>query len=143
MRAVRGKRPLPVNAFAAVLLGFATFNLAVALRDLPAQAEMLRSLGLGIEWNRDWTIVASSAWFTVELIPIAAVWLWASRFARNFVTAMAGLKVVLILSNLPLLVALPGVLAGQSISLVAVVLLFTRPANAWFARKPDDTAVFE
>ncbi|MEE4337603.1 hypothetical protein [Erythrobacter sp.] len=143
MRTVRGPRPLAVHAFAAVLLGLAAWNLAAALWDLPAQEEILRSLGLGFEWNRDWTIVASSAWFTVELIPILAVWLWASRFARGFITAMAGVKVVLILSNLPMLYALPGVLAGQSISLVAVALLYTRAANDWFARKSDDPAVFE
>lgn len=143
MRVVHGPRPLPVNGFAAVLLGLAAWNLAAALWDLPAQEEILRSLGLGFEWNRDWTIIASSAWFTVELIPVAAVWLLASRFARGFITAMAGIKVVLILSNLPMLYALPGILLGQSISLVAVALLYTPAANAWFARKSDDPAMFE
>ncbi|KPP85843.1 MAG: hypothetical protein ACOCYR_08265 [Erythrobacter sp.] len=143
MRRVRGPRPPAVNAFAAMLLALAAWNLATALWDLPAQAEILRSLGLGFEWNRDWTIVASSAWFTVELIPIAAVWLLASRFARGFITAMALVKVALILSNLPMLYALPGVLLGQSLSLLAVALLYTRAANAWFARRPEDPAVFE
>lgn len=143
MRRAPSPRPLAVHAFAAVLLGLAAWNLAAALWDLPAQEEILRSLGLGFEWNRDWTIVASSAWFTVELIPIAVVWLFASRFARGFITAMAGIKVVLILSNLPMLYALPGVLLGQSISLVTVALLYTREANAWFARERDDAAVFD
>lgn len=143
MRRAPSPRPLAVNAFAAILLGLAAWNLATALWDLPAQEEILRSLGLGFEWNRDWTIVASSAWFTVELIPIAAVWLVASRFARGFITAMAAIKVVLILANLPMLYALPGVLVGQSISLVAVALLYTREANAWFERERDDPAVFD
>ncbi|MEQ8410315.1 MAG: hypothetical protein RIC51_01555 [Erythrobacter sp.] len=143
MRTVRKERPLAVNAFAAVLLGLAAWNLVVALWDLPAQEEILRSLGLGFEWNRDWTIVASSAWFTVELIPVVAVWLLASRFARGLITAMAGIKVALILSNLPMLYALPGILVGQSISLLAVALLYTRAANAWFGKEADDPALFD
>lgn len=136
----RGTRPLGVHVFAATLLALAAWNLSAALWDLPRQEETLRSLGLGFEWNRDWTIVASSAWFTVELIPIAAVWLYASRFARGFITAMAALKAVLILTNLPMLYALPGILLGQSISLVAVALLYTPAANAWFAKAREDAA---
>lgn len=143
MRSAPSPRPLAVQAFAAILLALAAWNLAAALWDLPAQEEILRSLGLGFEWNRDWTIVASSAWFTVELIPIAAIWLWASRFARGFITAMAAIKVVLILSNLPMLYALPGVLVGQSTSLAAVALLYTRAANVWFDKESSDGAVFE
>lgn len=143
MRRAPSPRPLAVNAFAAILLALAAWNLAAALWDLPAQEEILRSLGLGFEWNRDWTIVASSAWFTVELVPITAVWLFASRFARGFITAMAAIKVVLILSNLPMLYALPGILLGQSLSLLAVALLYTPAANAWFERREQDPAVFE
>lgn len=144
MRMARRSRPITVNAFAAVLLTLAAWNLAAALWDLPAQQEILRSLGLGFEWNRDWTIIASSAWFTIELIPIAAVWLLASRFARGFITAMAAIKVALILTNLPMLYALPGILLGQSISLAAVALLYTPSANAWFMLgERDDPAVFD
>ncbi|MEM8723908.1 MAG: hypothetical protein AAGE86_00155 [Pseudomonadota bacterium] len=142
MKLARGPRPLSISLFAAILLALACWNLAVALFDLPAQQEFLASLGLGLEWNRDWTIVTSSAWFTIELIPVALVWLVAAGFARWFITAMAVIKVVLILTNLPMLYALPGVLAGQSISLVAVALLFTPGANAWFNRKDTDAALF-
>lgn len=142
-----GPRPLAVNLFAAILLGLACWNLAVALFDLPAQEEFLASLGLGLglgfEWNRDWTIVTSSAWFTIELIPIALVWLTASRFARGFVTIMAVIKVVLILTNLPMLYAVPGILIGQSVSLGAVALLYTRSANDWFTHKEPDPATFD
>lgn len=142
MRIAKGPRPLSINLFAVILSALAVWSLAVALFDLPAQEEFLRSLGLGLDWNRDWTIVMSSAWFTVELIPIAFVWLAASRFARWFLTGMAGLKVALILTNLPMLYALPGVLAGQSISLAAVALLFTRGSNDWFSKEEIDPATF-
>ena len=142
MKIARGPRPLSINLFAGILLALAAWNLVVALFDLPAQEEFLRSLGLGLEWNRDWTIVTSSAWFTIELIPIALVWLAASRFARAFIACMAGLKVVLILTNLPMLYALPGILAGQLISLAAVALLFTRGAQQWFERREVDPATF-
>jgi hypothetical protein len=139
----RGPRPLAIHLFAGILLALAGFNLAAALFDLPAQQEMLASLGLGLEWNRDWTIVTSSAWFTIELIPISLVWLAASRFARWLIASMAAIKVVLILTNLPMLYALPGILGGQTIALGAVALLFTRGANEWFARREPDPAVFD
>ena len=143
MKRAKGPRPFAINLFAAILLTLACVNLTVALFDLPAQEELLASLGLGFEWNRDWTIVASSAWFTIELIPIALVWLTASRFARWFVTIMAVIKVVLILTNLPMLYAVPGILIGQSISMGAVALLFTRAANDWFAQEEPDLATFD
>ena len=112
-------------------------------REAFSQEELLASLGLGFEWNRDWTIVASSAWFTIELIPILLVWLVASRFARWFITAMAAIKVFLILTNLPMIYVIPGILLGQSISLGAVALLFTRSANDWFSNETPDPATFE
>ena len=143
MRIARGPRPFAINLFAAILLGLALVNLTVALFDLPAQEEFLKSLGLGFEWNRDWTIVASSAWFTIELIPIALVWLAASRFARWFIAAMAVVKVFLILTNLPMIYVIPGILLGQSISLGAVTLLFTRQANDWFSNEIPDPTTFE
>jgi len=133
MKLARGLRPPSINLFAGILGALACWNLSVALFDLPAQQELLASLGLGLDWNRDWTIITSSAWFTIELIPIALVWLVAAEFARWFITAMAVIKIALILANLPMLYALPGILVGQSISLVAVALLFTKGANAWFA----------
>ncbi|MBV7258644.1 hypothetical protein [Erythrobacter crassostreae] len=143
MRIAKGPRPWSINLFAGVLLILACWNLSVALFDLPAQEELLRSLGLGLDWNRDWTIVTSSAWFTIELIPIALVWIAASPFARIFIGCMAGLKALLVLANLPVLYALPGMLAGQSIALAAVALLFTRGANNWFAKKEMNPATFD
>lgn len=142
MRAAKGPRPLSINLFAGILLVLAIWNLAVALFDLPAQEEFLRSLGLGLDWNRDWTIVTSSAWFTIELIPIAFVWIAASRFARMFIACMAGVKAVLLLTNLPMLYALPGIAAGQLIALSAVALLFTRGAQDWFAKEEIDPETF-
>lgn len=143
MSRLAGNRPPAINLFALILLCLALVNLTVALFDLPAQEEFLASLGLGFEWNRDWTIVASSAWFTIELIPVALVWLTASRFARGFVTVMALIKVVLILTNLSILYALPGIILGQSVFLGAVALLYTRGAQEWFMHKEPDPATFD
>ncbi len=142
IRIARGPRPLSINLFAGVLVVLAVWNLATALFDLPTQEEFLRSLGLGLDWNRDRTIVTSSAWFTIELIPIALVWLAASRFARIFIACMAGVKLVLIVINLTTLYALPGVAVGQLIALSAVALLFTRGANEWFSRREVDPEIF-
>ncbi|MHA7820695.1 MAG: hypothetical protein ACX930_13690 [Erythrobacter sp.] len=142
MKIKRGPRPWPINFFAVVLLTIAGLQLSAALLDLPGQQEFLRALGLGIAWDRDWTIVASSAWFTIELIPIILVWLVASRFARGFITAMAVIKAVVILGDLLSFYALPGLLLGQGVALVTVTLLYTRDANEWFAREGIDPATF-
>lgn len=142
MRWRRGPRPWAINLFALILLVIACLNLSTALLDLPEQEEFLRALGLGFEWDRDWTIVASSAWFTVELIPIALVWLFASRFARAFISAMAVVKALMIVGDLLTLYALPGLMLGQGIALVAVTLLYSRDANEWFARERIDPATF-
>lgn len=142
MKLAKGPRPRAINAFAIVLLTLAIWNLATALFDLPAQQEFLTSLGLGLDWNRDWTIVSSSAWFTIELIPIGLVWLFASRFARRFIVMMAAIKLLLILGSLTMLYALPGIFLGQAIALAAVGLLFERGANAWFEQKEVDPATF-
>ncbi len=142
MRIAQGPRPISINLFAAILLTIAVWNLATALFDLPAQEEFLRSLGLGLDWNRDWTIITSCAWFTIELIPIALVWLSASRFARGFIVVMAGVKVLLIFINLTMLYALPGIAMGQLIALSAVALLFTRGANEWFGKREVDLETF-
>lgn len=133
MKLAKGPRPAGINAFAMILLALAAWNLSAALFDLPAQQEALAALGLGLQWNRDWTIVASSAWFTIELIPIALVWLVASPFARWFIVGVTATKALLVISNLQMLYAFPGVLAGQMISFCAVALLFTRGANDWFS----------
>jgi len=142
MKLARGPRPASIHLFAAVLLTLAIANLATALWDLPAQENFLRSFGLGLEWNRDWTIITSSAWFTIELIPIALVWLAASRFARGFISVLAAIKLVLLLWNLPVLYALPGMAFGQLVALSAVALLYTRAANHWFAKREVDAEVF-
>lgn len=139
-----GSRPRTVKAFAVIVLALACWNLATALFDLPAQESFLRALGLGFEWNRDWTIVASSAWFTIELIPIALVWFFASRFARWLVLAMAVIKLLLLLSNPPLLYAVPGLLIGSLITFGAIGLLFSRDAAGWFNPEAEvDTDAFD
>lgn len=138
----RGPRPWPINLFALTLLAIATLNLGAALFDLNAQQEFLRTLGLGFMQNRDGAIIASSAWFTIELIPIVLVWVIASRFARGFITVMAVFKGILLLGDLLLYYALPGLMVGQAIALAAVALLYTRDADAWFAKEEADSATF-
>jgi len=133
----REPRPITVNLFALILLAIAGLNLGSALFDLPAQEEALKALGLGLEWNRDWTIVASSAWFTVELIPIALIWLLGSKFARWLLVSMAIIKSILMFGNLPMLYAAPGLLAGNLLAMGAIALLFTRDANRWFETAPQ------
>ncbi|MBD2843133.1 hypothetical protein [Erythrobacter rubeus] len=132
MKLAQGPRPLSINAFAVILLVIAAANLIAALLDVPAQEDNLRSLELGFDWNRDWTIVASSAWFTIELIPIALVWLAASRFARIFITCMAAVKAALLAANFRALLESPTILAAECIALAAVMLLYTRAASRWF-----------
>ena len=142
MRWRKGPRPWPIHAFALTLLTIATLNLSAALLDLTAQQEFLRALGLGFLENRDGAIIASSAWFTIELIPIVLVWGFASRFARTFISVMAAIKALLLIGDLLLFYALPGLMVGQGIALAAVALLYTRDADRWFAKDEVDLATF-
>jgi hypothetical protein len=138
MTIVRGPRPLAIRVFAAAFLAAALLRLVRGLTDLPL-AELVYAIHLPwFAWNRDWTIVALSAEFTIALIPLAWIYLFAAPFARWLVLGFGALRLAFLD---------PAALTGALLVAVAMASLLTPQAARWFARTrtPDeiDPAIFE
>lgn len=139
MKAVAGPRPLAIRVFAAAFLAAALLRLVRGLGDL-ALAELLLAAHVPwFAWSRDWTIVALSAEFTIALIPVMWIYLFAAPFARWLVLGLGALKLALFD---------PAALAGAMLTGIAMVSLLTGAAHRWFAQLPPDgeedgPAVFE
>ena len=138
MKLVRGPRPLAIRVFAAAFLAAALLRLVRGL-DERALSEFIFAAHLPwFAWNRDWTIVVLSAEFTIALIPLMWIYLFAARFARWLVLGFGTLRLVFLD---------PAALTGPLLIAVAMASLLTPQADRWFAREPegeeDGPAVFE
>ena len=135
MKLARGPRPLAIRVFAAAFLSAALLRLVRGLTDL-ALAEQVYALHLPwFAWNRDCTIVALSAEFTIALIPLAWIYLFAAPFARWLVLGFGALRLAFLD---------PAALTGALLVAVAMASLLTPGANRWFARKEEaDAVVFQ
>jgi hypothetical protein len=135
VKLVRGPRPLAIRVFAAAFLAAALLRLVRGLYDLPL-AETVYALHVPwVAWNRDWTIVALSAEFTIALIPLAWITLFAAPFARWLVLVFGALRLALFD---------PAALTGAVLVAIAMASLLTPQAARWFAREGGvDPAVFE
>jgi hypothetical protein len=138
MTRIPGPRPLAIRVFAAAFLAAALLRLVRGLDDL-ALAETVLAVHIPwFAWDRDWTIVALSAEFTIALIPLAWIYLFAAPFARWLVLGFGTLRLVFLD---------PAALAGPVLFAIAMASLLTPQAARWFARQPepeeDGPAVFE
>ena len=137
MMLVRGPRPLAIRVFAAAFLAAAVLRLVRGLSDL-ALSETIFAVNVPwFAWDRDWTIVALSAEFTIALIPLVWIYLFAAPFARWLVLGFGALRLALLD---------PAALVGPLLVAVAMASLLTPQAARWFARTPeeeDGPAVFE
>lgn len=137
MKLVRGPRPLAIRVFAAAFLAAAVLRLVRGLDDLALSETILAVNVPGFAWDRDWTIVALSAEFTIALIPLAWIYLFAAPFARWLVLGFGALRLALLD---------PAALVGPLLIAIAMASLLTPQASRWFARQPeeeDSPAVFE
>jgi len=135
MKLIRGPRPLAIRVFAAAFLAAALLRLLGGLADLERTAVSFALKAPWFAWDRDWTIIALSAEFTIALIPITWIYLFAAPFARWLVLGFGMLR---------LWYLDPAALAGPVLVVIAMGSLLTPAAAQWFARKGEsDTAVFE
>lgn len=139
MRLVRGPRPLAIRVFAAAFLAAALLRLVRGLADLPLAETVLAVHVPWFAWDRDWTIVALSAEFTIALIPLVWIYLFAAPFARWLVLGFGALRLAFLD---------PAALTGPVLVAIAMANLLTPQAARWFARMPqedeeDGPAVFE
>jgi hypothetical protein len=138
MKVIRGPRPLAIRIFAAAFLAAAGLRLARGLGDLPL-AETVFAVHLPwFAWDRDATIVALSAEFTIALIPLVWIYLFAAPFARWLVLGFGALRLAFLD---------PAALAGPLLIALAMASLLTPQANRWFRgegeEESDGPAVFE
>jgi hypothetical protein len=137
MKLLRGPRPLAIRVFAAAFLAAAVLRLVRGLNDLALSETILAVNVPWFAWDRDWTIVALSAEFTIALIPLTWIYLFAAPFARWLVLGFGALRLAMLD---------PAALVGPLLVAVAMASLLTAQANRWFAREPeeeDGPAVFE
>lgn len=137
MKMVRGPRPLAIRVFAAAFLAAAMLRLARGLGNLALSETILAVNAPWFAWDRDWTIVALSAEFTIALIPLVWIYLFAAPFARWLVLGFGALRLVQLD---------PAALVGPLLVAIAMASLLTPQAARWFARQPeeeDGPAVFE
>jgi hypothetical protein len=138
MKLIRGPRPLAIRVFAAAFLAAALLRLVRGLGDLALSETVLAVHAPWFAWDRDWTIVALSAEFTIALIPLTWIYLFAAPFARWLVLGFGALR----------LWALdPAALVGPLLLALAMASLLTPQAARWFAKLPEEAgdgpAVFE
>lgn len=138
MRIARGPRPLAIRVFAAAFLAAAVLRLVRGLSDLRLTETVYAAHVPWWPWDRDWTIVALSAEFTIALIPLAWIYLFAAPFARWLVIGFGAVRLAMFD---------PDALTGALLAAVAMACLLTPQGARWFAREPDEEedgpAVFE
>ena len=144
MKLASGRRPWSIHAFAVLFTAQGLFALVRALSSLELSQLTLQAQYAAFDWNRDWVIVWHSAWFSIVLIPVVAIWLFASRLARLLVTVMA-------LTTLPAIFRFSALLAGDyppiwqaqawigltqnAAAVTAVALLYLGPSSQWFRQE--------
>ena len=137
-----GPRPWTIWGFVLAFMVAASFQLIQNFAN-PLLASMRYSDRFpAFEWTHDWVVVASSAEFTIALIPVIMIFGFAFRFARIFVAIFGALKLLphawdfdLILLSIELR---PSLLVPPAAILLAICLLYSPTANRWL-RKLEET----
>ena len=154
MRLAQGPRPWTIWLFALVSTAFAINGL---WQDLSEFGTATRHLwwAPSSRWSEEELIVVACTAFTIKLIPILLVWVFASSFARWFILAMTILPIPFALLQLPIQLAWmrENGFSGEqarvmlmwsgmwiAITFLLVALLFLPASNRWFARPKDEGA---
>lgn len=147
MKRIRGPRPVSIRIFAALFLFIGLSGLLDGLTGLPAAQKMLGERFGWISWDREWTIIALSAQFTISLIPVTLIYLFASRFARWLMVIFGMLKLGLLVLHPELAAAelslRPMSIIPPVILVIAIGMLFTAGPNAWFRNRGNIVAAHD
>ncbi|MDY7096523.1 MAG: hypothetical protein SXU28_00135 [Pseudomonadota bacterium] len=143
MTIAKGPRPWSIWVFAALFLIAALNRLVLGLASLPVQQEIYQLMIPWEGWNRDWTIVALSAVFSIAFIPVAWIFLFAASPARILVTCMGAIKLI----NLPGMVQAASAVGWAvswhywlepALTAAALICLFVPQSNQWFKGRRDE-----
>ena len=159
MKLAKGPRPWTIWLFAALSTALVISNLVQQLLEPLVALSRYGWLAPGYDWDEDSLIVASSAAFTINMIPIVLIWAFAVRFARWLVLAMAlipaPIHILALLHHISKMrangwgediVMSHMIFVGQgfAIQFGLIALLFLPPSNRWFARRGEvETHAFE
>lgn len=152
MKPASGPRPWSIRIACLLLLVIGSWTLWIGLRDLFTAQGVFMERFPWWSWNRDWTIVALSAEFTIALIPVALIYVYARNVARWLVTVFGSIKMYVLLASVVhywerFEVLLTPLLVEAGIYLLVIGLVFTPGAYRWFAKGSHeenvDVAVFE
>ena len=94
MKLAKGPRPWAIHTFAIILVVLGIIGLGASFFEIEESLEVLQQDLPMIEWTRDYVIVSNFSLFTILLIPVIAVWCFASRIARLIVAVMCVLPIL-------------------------------------------------
>lgn len=144
MRLAQGPRPWSIWLFSGVTTYLAAMQIWVSLDSLGRTQITFENLFPFVGWSEDLVVVTASALFTIDMIPVILVLLFASRFARWFISAMAAAPLLLVLTNIEYASTYPRFLGpsvlNALIPIVLAALLWSRSANRYFAKDTPDLA---
>ncbi|MEL6528788.1 MAG: hypothetical protein AAGK01_12720 [Pseudomonadota bacterium] len=149
MRLATGPRPFSIKLFALAFLTAALNTYISGLSQLPQMQAIYELRYPWIDWNRDWTIVALSAMFSIAFIPVVWIYCFASRMARWLVTLFIAIRLLDLPQQLTTWFSMrdvvsPLILFEPTLIVLALICLFMPGSNQWLAKKKEtDLAVFE
>ena len=143
------RRPWSIRIACALFLLLASWTLWIQLRDTRTLQGMRIEQFPQVPWSEDLAIVSAFTEFTIALIPIVLIAIFAKRFARVLVTVFAALKIALIGTTLwsnyeQIGRFLAELMWEPALLLLAVGLLYLPSASRWFkGQDASDEMVFQ
>ena len=136
MKLVKGPRPWAVSAFALLFLSSALHTYIVGLSAIELKQNAYALLIAWEGWNRDWTIVALSAIFSIAFIPVLWIWIFASRIAFWLVTVFAALKLADVLNMIAAYQSVGGAVSWRyflepALTGAALICVWLPSSRAW------------
>jgi len=149
VRIAKGPRPWTITLFALLFFGSALHAYIVGLLTLELQHISYSTKVAWDGWTRDWTIVALSAILSIAFIPVAWIYVFASRVAFWLVTVFSILKLLDLPAMVTVALAMGGALSARyflepALLAGALMCLWLPASRTWLKQEGDvDAAVFD